>query len=88
MTTLASTRDIEARMSDTEDKENQLCREDRAEEYDQAVRRALTENAYVKKVNSQLSAKLNTLAADPPNAAGRGARHLADDCGDGHSYGV
>ncbi len=55
-------------MSDTEDKENQLCREDRAEEYDQAVRRALTENAYVKKVNSQLIAKLNTMAADPTNA--------------------
>ncbi len=66
VTTLATNRDIDSNfmMVDSEDKENHPRREDRADEYDTAVLRALTENAYVKKVNSQLITKLHTITSD------------------------
>ena len=43
------------------------------EEYERAVRRALTENEYVKQINSQLVAKLNIITTE--NEASKGSIH-------------
>ncbi len=52
--------------------QQQQRREDRGEEvYDRAVRRALTENEYVKQINSQLLAKLNAVTHE--NEASKGS---------------